>query len=118
MVADQRLQPTFTRDLAAAVIEAVERKVCGLAHVTADGGCSWFEFTVAIMERAGLEVPVEPVATTIAPGSPDRPLNGVLARPEADSLGIARLRPWREALDDYMTRSGLADDDARVKGEA
>lgn len=118
MVSDQRLQPTFTRDLAAAVIGAVERGVHGLAHVTAEGECSWYEFTEAIMERAGIDVPIEPVATTIAPGSPDRPLNGVLARPEADSLGIARLRPWREALDDYMTRSGLADGDGRVKGGA
>jgi dTDP-4-dehydrorhamnose reductase len=108
MVADQRLQPTFTADLAAALIEAVRRDADGLAHVTAEGACSWFEFTEAIMEIAGIDVPVEPVQTTIPEGGPDRPLNGVLARPRADALGIPRLRPWREALEDYMARAGLA----------
>jgi dTDP-4-dehydrorhamnose reductase len=104
MVADQRLQPTFTADLAAAVLEAVERDAGGVVHLTASGACSWYEFTLAIMEIAGLDVPVEPVTTTIPPGSPDRPLNGVLARPRADAAGLTPLRPWREALQDYMSR--------------
>jgi dTDP-4-dehydrorhamnose reductase len=108
MVADQRLQPTFTADLAAALIEAARNGAEGLAHVTAEGACSWFDFTQAIMEIAGIDVPVEPVQTTIPEGGPDRPLNGVLARPRADALGIPRLRPWRDALEDYMGRAGLA----------
>jgi dTDP-4-dehydrorhamnose reductase len=106
MVADQRLQPTFTADLAQSLIEAVEKDASGLLHLTASGACSWFEFTEAIMELAGIDVPIEAVQTTIPPGSPDRPLNGVLARPRADALGIAPLRPWREALADYMARAG------------
>jgi dTDP-4-dehydrorhamnose reductase len=108
MVADQRLQPTFTADLAEALIDAVERDAGGVLHLTAGGECSWFEFTRAIMEKAGIDVPIEPVETTIPPGSPDRPLNGVLARPRADELGIPKLRGWREALDDYMSRAGLS----------
>src|SRR5205807_7367845 len=47
MVADQRLQPTFTQDLAAAILEAVEADATGLLHLTAEGACSWFEFTQA-----------------------------------------------------------------------
>jgi dTDP-4-dehydrorhamnose reductase len=108
MVADQRLQPTFTADLAAALIAAVEADADGVVHLTAGGECSWFEFTEAIMEIAGVEVPIEPVQTTIPPGGADRPLNGVLARPRADALGLAQLRGWREALADYMSRAGLA----------
>jgi dTDP-4-dehydrorhamnose reductase len=104
MVADQRLQPTFTADLAASLLEAVEKDATGVLHLTASGDCSWFDFTQAIMEIAGIDVPVEPVQTTIAPGQPDRPLNGVLARPRADALGISPLRPWRDALADYMSR--------------
>jgi len=107
MVADQRLQPTFTLDLAAALVDAAERDATGLVHLTNGGACSWFEFTGAIMENAGLDVPIEPVVTTIGPGEPDRPLNGVLARPRADAAGLPALRPWREALDDYMARAAL-----------
>jgi dTDP-4-dehydrorhamnose reductase len=108
MVADQRLQPTFTADLAAALIDAVNADAAGVVHLTAAGACSWFEFTEAIMELAGIDVPIEPVQTTIGPGQPDRPLNGVLARPRADAIGLTELRPWREALADYMGRAGLS----------
>jgi dTDP-4-dehydrorhamnose reductase len=108
MVADQRLQPTFTADLASAVVEAADRDVSGVLHLTAAGACSWFDFTQAIMEIAAVEVDIEPVQTTIPPGGVDRPLNGVLARPRADTLGLTPLRPWREALEDYMGRAGLA----------
>jgi dTDP-4-dehydrorhamnose reductase len=107
MVADQRLQPTFTTDLAGVLVDAVRRDAAGLVHLTNSGACSWYEFTEAILENAGLEVPIEPVETVIGPGGVDRPLNGVLARPRADSLGLQQLRPWREALDDYMARAGL-----------
>ena len=108
MVADQLLQPTFTADLAAAIVDALDRDVDGVLHLTASDACSWHEFTVAIMELAGVEVPVEAVSTTIPPGGVDRPLNGVLARPRADALGLPALRPWRSGLEDYMSRAGLA----------
>jgi dTDP-4-dehydrorhamnose reductase len=108
MVADQRVQPTFTADLAAAILGAVQADAEGIVHLTASGACSWHEFTVAIMARAGIEVPIEAVATVIGPGGIDRPLNGVLARPRADALGLPRLRPWEDALTDYMERAGLA----------
>jgi dTDP-4-dehydrorhamnose reductase len=102
MVSDQRLSQTYTRDLAEAVLEALDRGTTGLVHLTASGECSWFEFTEAIMEIAGLSVPIEPVASTRAPGAADRPLNGVLARPGADAAGLSPLRGWRDALSDYM----------------
>jgi dTDP-4-dehydrorhamnose reductase len=114
MVADQRLSPTFTADLAGALIEAVEADASGILHLTASGSCSWLEFTRAIMEIAGLDVPVEPVSTTRKPGSADRPLNGVLARPAADAAGVAALRDWRDGLEDYMERAGLGQAGSRA----
>ena len=108
MVSDQRLQPTFTEDLARALIAAVQRDARGVVHLTAGGACSWLEFTEAIMENAGIDVPIEAVTTTIPPGGVDRPLNGVLARPRADALGLPELPPWRTGLDAYMARAGLA----------
>lgn len=108
MVADQRLQPTFTADLAPAVVAAAEEEARGVLHLTADGACSWHEFTLAILELTGIEAEVEPVKTTRKPGGADRPLNGVLARPAADALGLEPLRGWREALADYIGRAALA----------
>jgi dTDP-4-dehydrorhamnose reductase len=103
MVADQRLQPTFTADLAGGLVDAVRGGASGVLHLTNAGACSWLEFTEAILENANLDVPIEAVETTIGPGGVDRPLNGVLA-----STRAAPLRPWREALDDYMQRAVLS----------
>jgi dTDP-4-dehydrorhamnose reductase len=108
MVADQRLRPTYTADLAEAIIAAVEWDVSGLLHVTNSGSCSWHEFTLAIMETAGIEVRVEPVRTVRAPGGADRPLNGVLSSGRAGEAGLSSLRSWDAALEDYMAGAGLA----------
>jgi dTDP-4-dehydrorhamnose reductase len=108
MVADQRLTPTYTADLADALIAAVERRVRGLLHVTNSGACSWHEFTLAIMEIGGVDVPVEAVTTVRPPGGADRPLNGVLSCARAREAGVPDLRGWEQALEDYMLTAGLA----------
>jgi dTDP-4-dehydrorhamnose reductase len=104
MVADQRLSPTYTADLAERIVAAVEQDVSGVLHLGNSGSCSWYEFTLAIMDIAGLDVPVEPVQTVRHAGGADRPLNGVLTT----ERGGARLRHWKAALDDYMASAGLA----------
>ena len=108
VVADQRLSPTPTADLAAAVIEAVRAGAGGLLHLTASGSCSWHEFTEAIVELAGVDVEVRPTETTRQPGGARRPLNGVLARPRADALGLTPLPHWRDGLESYMEAAGLS----------
>jgi len=107
MVADQRLSPTYTADLAAGLVEAVRAGCEGLLHLANGGSCSWHEFTLEIMRLADLDVPVEAVETTVRPGSADRPLNGVLAQDRARAAGLAPLRPWADALADYMGAAGL-----------
>ena len=108
VVADQRLTPTYTVDLAEALIAAVDRGLGGLLHLTNSGACSWHEFTLAIMEIAGIGVPVKPTETLRAPGGVDRPLNGVLSCANAVQAGVPPLRHWRTALDAYMSSVGLA----------
>jgi dTDP-4-dehydrorhamnose reductase len=107
VVADQRLTPTFTSDLAAGILAAVEAGVAGTLHVTNSGTTSWHGFTEAIMELAGVSVPVEAVNTLRQPGAADRPLNGVLVSSVSERAGLAPLRPWRTALADYLEHAGL-----------
>jgi dTDP-4-dehydrorhamnose reductase len=108
VVADQLVQPTYTPDLAAAILAAVRAGAEGIVHLTASGACSWYEFARAIVGHAGLDVPVEPTATAVGGEGAERPRNGLLARPRADALGLSPLRPWRDALADYMRSAGLA----------
>ena len=103
VVADQRLTPTFTGDLAGGLLAAADAGATGLLHLTNAGETSWHGFTEAIMRLAGVDVPVEPSATVRAPGAADRPLNGVLR----STAGLAPLRSWEDALADYLERAGL-----------
>jgi dTDP-4-dehydrorhamnose reductase len=103
VVADQRLTPTSTADLATGIAAAVDRGVTGTLHLTNAGATTWHGFTEAIMELAGVDVDVQPTTTVRAPGAADRPLNGLL-RSRAD---LPPLRPWRDALADYLDRAGL-----------
>ena len=66
MVADQRLQPTFTADLAAAVAGGGPGR--RRRHRPSDvvGRVLLARVHAGIMERAGIDVAVEPVETTIA----------------------------------------------------
>ncbi len=107
VVADQLLAPTFTADLAAGIISAVDAGVAGVLHVTNSGATSWHGFAEAIMELTGVDVPVETATTTFAPGAAKRPLNGLLRSPVAERAGLNPLRPWRDALTDYLERAGL-----------
>jgi dTDP-4-dehydrorhamnose reductase len=107
VVADQRLTPTFTADLAAGILAAVEAGTTGVMHLTNSGDTSWHGFTEAIMELAGVDVPVEAGTTTVPSGGADRPLNGVLRSTVAERAGMSPLRPWRDALTDYLERAGL-----------
>ncbi len=107
VVDDQRLSPTFTADLAAALLEAVGRGVEGVLHLTSSGACSWHEFATAIVQHAGLDVQVAPVRTTVSPGHARRPRNGVLGRAAADAAGLAPLPPWHDALERYAQAAGL-----------
>jgi dTDP-4-dehydrorhamnose reductase len=97
LVADQRLTPTYTADLARATVDAVASGLAGVVHLTNGGSCSWHAFTTAILANAGLDIPVEATVTTIVPGGAARPLNGVLV-----SERVPPLRAWDEALADYM----------------
>jgi len=110
VVADQHLTPTFCGDLAAVLLAAGDGDARGVAHLTNDGACSWHAFTEEILRLAGVDVPVEPIATLPRPGVADRPRNGVLARPRADALGLPVLRPWPAALADYVRQAGLGVD--------
>ena len=103
VVADQCLTPTFTADLASGILAAVDAGVTGSLHITNSGATSWHGFTEAIVELAGVEVPVGAAITTIARAARSSAERG----PAAARAGLPALRPWRAALADYLGRAGL-----------
>ena len=102
VVDDQVLTPTSTTDLAAAVRRAVEAGRYGLYHLTSAGQCSWFEFTKAIMEFAGLSPELTAVTSDAFPTRAKRPSYSVLDNERYRSLGGGDMPDWRDALERYI----------------
>jgi dTDP-4-dehydrorhamnose reductase len=75
----------------------------GIYHLTAEGQCSWAEFTQEIAELAGASCAVEQVDRAGNYGTVRRPAYSVLANKRAAALGIC-LPHWREDLKEYMRR--------------
>lgn len=103
MACEQIVCPTSTQDLSEAVFALLEHPQAqpGLYHLTNEGGCSWYEFTVAIVKIIGARAEIVPVDRGGRTGQMRRPTYSVLANTRAKALGIS-LRPWQAALEDYL----------------
>jgi dTDP-4-dehydrorhamnose reductase len=106
VVDDQRLSPTATADLARKLRELAASGRYGTYHVTNAGDCSWYEFARAIFELAGAEAKLSPTTTAAFAAKAVRPAYSALANSALAAAGIAPLRPWREALRDYLVAKG------------
>jgi dTDP-4-dehydrorhamnose reductase len=101
VVTDQVGSPTFTRDLAAKIREIIGRGY-GIYHVTNSGSCSWYEFAKAIAAKRGVATPIDPVTSEQFRRPAKRPANSVLGNTMLRLEGLEPLRPWREALEEYL----------------
>jgi dTDP-4-dehydrorhamnose reductase len=102
VVSDQVGSPTFTRDLAAAMLQLIHAEARGILHITNSGTCSWFEFAREILHQAGRDsIRVHPVATSEFPRPARRPTYSVLSPKSLNQYGIT-MRHWKEALPDYL----------------
>ncbi len=109
VVADQRGTPTYTPDLAGEIRRIVERGGHGLYHASNSGECTWHEFAEEILRQSGLgSVRVLAITSQELSRPARRPANSVLRNAHLE-LTLGRvLRPWREALADYLKRRAEA----------
>jgi dTDP-4-dehydrorhamnose reductase len=106
VVNDQVFSPTYTSDLARKITQLISTEYYGIFHITNSGKCSWFEFTKEILNLAGLSTPVIPITSDQYPQKARRPHFSVLDNYHLRLLGMDDMRPWRDALIDYMKRKG------------
>jgi dTDP-4-dehydrorhamnose reductase len=102
VVTDQVLSPTFTADLAGKTKELIEQDAVGLFHLTNAGECSWFEFAQGALELAGVEAKMEQISTEQMNQRARRPPYSALDTIRLEAVGLEPLRPWEEALNDYL----------------
>ena len=108
VVTDQVLSPTFTADLAQKTKELIEHDASGLFHLTNAGECSWFEFARGAFDIAGVEAEMEPIGSEQLKQRARRPPYSALDSARLAAVGVSPMRPWEEALEDYLNQKGVA----------
>ncbi len=106
VVNDQAFSPTYTRDLAQKIAQLITTEYYGIFHITNRGVCSWYEFTAEILRLAGIETPIIPITSEQYPQKARRPRYSVLDNYHLRLLGMDDMRPWQEALKDYLATRG------------
>lgn len=100
IVNDQVGAPTWSRDVAAATLAAVDRSTPleGLYHVAAGGETTWFEFAQRILTLSGITIPVVPIPTSGYPTPAARPAYSVLDSGRFEQATGFRIGPWEDRL--------------------
>ena len=102
VVSDEIANPTYVRDLAAAIADLIQTNHYGIYHFTNAGYCSRWEFANEILRLAGLEhVTNKPILAHEYKRDSKPPPNGTLHNVNGALIGII-LRPWQDALAEYM----------------
>lgn len=101
VVTDEVGSPTYTLDLARAMLDLADRGATGVFHLAGTGECSRFELAAAVLALAGLDNAIEPVTSDLFPTRAARPANSVLDCSKAAALGV-RMPAWRDALARFM----------------
>jgi dTDP-4-dehydrorhamnose reductase len=101
VVDDQRGCPTYTVDLARAIIALCRKNASGIVHVTNAGNCSWFDFAQEIVKRAGLATEVRPVSSRQMARPAKRPAYSVLSAASLANYGLV-MPSWQDGLQRYL----------------
>lgn len=100
VVDDQRGSPTWSADLARALVELGRSNApAGTYHATGSGDTTWFGFTRAIFEELGADpARVHPISSEQYPQKAKRPAYSVLSDAAWRAAGLTPMPPWRDAL--------------------
>ncbi len=104
VVNDQHGKPTYTRDLAGFIKRLlVDRAPYGVYHGVNEQATTWFDFTQEIFRQTGCSTPIKPCSSEAFPRPAKRPEWSILLNTKQPLL-----RPWTEALRDYLHEVGYS----------
>jgi len=112
VVKDQWGSPTYTADLAGAILKIIKDDSVsyGIYHFTNDAVTSWYEFARAIYKKAkrvGLiernkKIEILPIKTEDYPTAAKRPRYSVLSKEKIKKEFDLKIREWDKALEDFL----------------
>jgi dTDP-4-dehydrorhamnose reductase len=106
IVDDQTGSPTYTVDLAKAISGLIQFGARGIFHVANSDPCTWYTFGQAILKLSGVnQVRVIPISSKELGRPAARPSYSVLNCQKLKKETGLIMRPWSEALKDYLSAS-------------
>ncbi len=106
VIFDQIGTPTYARDLAVAIMTAVDKGIVpGIYHFSNEGVTSWYDFTKAIHRIAGITgCHVKPLHTSEYPTPAHRPHYSVLDKTKIKQTYNIEIPHWEESLAECISQ--------------
>ena len=106
VIFDQIGTPTYARDLAVAIMTAVDKGIdTGVYHFSNEGVISWYDFTKAIHRIAGIkDCKVRPLHTSEYPTAANRPAYSVLDKTKIKQTYGLEIPYWEDSLKECIER--------------
>jgi len=105
VVFDQIGTPTNAADLAAAILQIIDKTIenenafkTGVYHFSNEGVCSWYDFTIAIHRLAGINCNVLPIESKEYPAKTPRPFYSVLNKSKIKKTFGLTIPHWESSL--------------------
>jgi dTDP-4-dehydrorhamnose reductase len=101
VVNDQRGSPTYTVDLARAIVSLCRQEATGTVHASNRGDCTWYEFATELVGASQLPARVHPTSSDKFVRPAKRPAYSVLSLTGLQKHGIS-MPTWQDALHRYL----------------
>ena len=107
VVADQHGSPTYAKDLAQIIYQAIDKKIpYGVYNATNNGYTTWYDFTKEILKEQEINCKVNPVTTDeyikmMNVVQAKRPFNSQMSKAKLESYGI-KVPEWKDGLKRYL----------------
>lgn len=102
VVSDELGAPTWSRDLALAIIDLIKTEKYGVYHLVNSGHTSRFDLARMVLDLTSRnDIAIDPIGIADYKRVSKPPRNGVLENVNGALIGI-RLRPWDEALREFL----------------
>ncbi|MCD7972834.1 MAG: dTDP-4-dehydrorhamnose reductase [Candidatus Azobacteroides sp.] len=103
VVFDQVGTPTYSGDLALAILQIIDFSEkqgfrSGVYHYSNEGVCSWYDFTKSIHKMAGISCQVSPIEGKEYPAKASRPYYSVLNKRKIKETFSLTIPHWEESL--------------------
>jgi dTDP-4-dehydrorhamnose reductase len=102
VVDDQRGSPTWTEDLAPALVRLSTTGQNGTYHITNAGDCTWYDLAAYVLSGAGVSTSLERTHSRTLGRPAPRPAYSVLSNLIYEHVSGDRMPSWQDAVDRYL----------------